>query len=495
MTSRRNHFTCLLIASLVSIFLATIYPFDFSSTRQLSYREIVNSFISTTTINDYVRNILLFTPLGIALSGTIAVRRFSRWQMIIFSFLFSALLSGSIELIQILLPSRTSSLSDLVCNSLGGVWGASLYCWRRDFGTLINEIINSNYKQVNLKFLAMLTVIYCVAVSIAIALLISNINFSNWEEDYYLSIGSEVTGDASWNGYITSLHICDRALDDSEISTALTHTHSFFSKLPSLVASLIFTSDRQFYSDYSQQLPNFIWQSDIIPSCRDNHNRLKPACYNRWLKSNFTLTNVDWQKNTKASNLDYQIHHHKTVLFESGRNLISLFPVTQVNRRIKKTQEFSLSLILATKKYKQPGPSRIVSLANNIYTRNLMLAQSDTNLVFRLRTPTTSTIATQPYFVIPDFFDDLNLHQILITFARRKLTFYVDRQSDKYTFEFQPSTHLKMYSPFKIKLWRINLKNHSLLKSQIAFYSLILLPLAVSVVMIILGFNKQFLIK
>ena len=120
-----------------------------------------------------------------------------------------------------------------------------------------------------------------------------------------------------------------------------------------------------------------------------------------------------------------------------------------------------------------------------------MLAQSGTNLVFRLRTPTTSTIATQPYFIIPDFFKDLKLHQILITFARRKLTFYVDRQENKYTFEFQPSTHLKMYSPFKIKLWRIDLKNHSLLKSRIFFYSLILLPLAILITILLLGLKAQ----
>ena len=491
MILRRNYFTYLLVASLVIIFLATIYPFNFLSIQQLSDREIINSFVSTTTINDYVRNILLFILLGIALSGTIAVRRYSRWQMIVLSLLFSALLSGSIELIQVLLPSRISSLSDIFCNSLGGVVGATLYCWHRDFTALIKGIIHSNYQQINLKFLTMLAVIYCAVVSIAIALLISNINLNNWDKDYYLSIGSEVTGDASWNGYITSLHICDRALDNSEISTALSDTHYFFSQLPSLVASLIFTSDRQFYSDYSQQLPNFIWQSDITPSCRDNHNRLKPACYERWLKSNLALTNVTQQKNIKASNLDYQIHHRKTVLFEPGRNLISLSPVNLLNQRIKKSQEFSLSLILASNKDKQSEPSRIISLANNIYTRNLMLAQSGANLVFRLRTPTTSTIATQPYFIIPDFFKDLKLHQILITFARRKLTFYVDRKGNKYTFEFQPSTHLKMYFPFKIKLWRIDLKNHSLLKSRIFFYSLILLPLAILITILLLGLKAQ----
>ena len=184
--------------------------------------------------------------------------------------------------------------------------------------------------------------------------------------------------------------------------------------------------------------------------------------------------------------IDELIHRQKQVLFKPERNLISVSPVTQLNQRIKRSQEFSLSIILASALDKQPWPSRrIVSIANDIYTPNLLLAQSGTDLVFRLRTPTTSTIANQPFFRIPNVFNDLNLHQIIITFAHRQLTFYIDRPNNKYTFDFQPATHLKLYSPLFFKEWSVNLKRYSLLRDRMIFFILIFFPLAILIILMV----------
>lgn len=67
---------------------------------------------------DAVRNVLLFVPLGIALArrgrGLAAVA------------LSAALLSGAIELAQVVIPGRYGNLADLVSNATGALLGAAL---------------------------------------------------------------------------------------------------------------------------------------------------------------------------------------------------------------------------------------------------------------------------------------------------------------------------------------------------------------------------------
>ena len=461
MLNRRFWYRFSFVISLIGICFVTISPFDFLLLERLTWQEIANRFIYTTNIKDYVRNIFLFIPLGISCAGIISSKKYSL-SIVIYSFLFSIILSSTIEFIQILLPSRVSSISDIVCNGLGGLTGAILYCYRQEFIALIKGIATRNYQQINLKFLAAIIVGYYGIIILAIAILINNINFNNfnnWNEKYHLSIGSEVTGQAVWKGYITSLYICDRALNDSEIIPAFAHTHSFFSQLSNLITSLVFLDYRQSYPERTQQLPNFVWQKQSL---------------------------LDNPINTNISNsaIDYLIHHRKVVFFKKNQSLISADPVTKLNQKIKRSQEFSLSLILASNKQKQVGPARIVSLANNIHMRNIMIGQEGQDLVFRLRTPTTTIMATRPDFIIPNVFQDRDLHQILITFAKQKLTFYIDSPDNKYTYHFQPSTQLKLYSPLSLERWTVNLNKYSLLKHQIIFYSLLLLPLAILITIV-----------
>ncbi len=65
---------------------------------------------------DFLRNVILFVPLGIAL-GT----KPRSWQSVL---LLGALLSAGIEVAQLFIPGRDSSVSDVVSNSLGAGLGA-----------------------------------------------------------------------------------------------------------------------------------------------------------------------------------------------------------------------------------------------------------------------------------------------------------------------------------------------------------------------------------
>lgn len=136
-----------------------------------------------------------------------------------------------------------------------------------------------------------------------------------------------------------------------------------------------------------------------------------------------------------------------------------------------------------------------MSLGENIYSRNLMLAQQNTKLFFRLRTPTTRNNATQPGFYLPNFFKDGQLHHLIVTFSDRQLNFYVDCLENHYHFSFEPATHLQLYLPWKIQAWEINLQEYNLLRARLIFYSLILLPMVIFGSILLLRLLPQFSAK
>ena len=472
MFSRSSWGYFLLIASVVAIGIATTSPFNFVIPDNLSKDLFIDSFHSSTNIKDYIRNILLFVCFGISCAKILINKKSTTRQILIVSFILSTVFSLSIELIQILLPSRVSSLSDILCNSLGGLIGSVLYCWRKDFYRLVYGTITRNYWQINLKFLVAIILSYVTTIICGWFLLTNSINLNNWNKNAYLAIASEVTGQVFWRGYITSLYVCDRAIERSQISQAFEETHSFFSQSSDLVTSFLFLDYQSNYLDRNAQIPNLHWEQKLSPK-------------------KLTLTSNRPNKKINILSIDEQIHNHKTVLFHKRNSLISTAPATKLNQHIKATQEFTLSIILATNKLKQVGPSRIISLAENINSHNMMLGQENSDLVFRLRTPTTGEQATQPSFYVPNFFQDTDLHQILITFADRQLTFYIDNPERQYNFVFQPSTLSKLFFPLLVKQWKINLTNFNLLRSKIIFNSLVATPLLILISILILCFIQR----
>src|SRR5436309_3181847 len=106
--------TRFLAAALLPILLATLWPFP---------GQEPEGFISCIACgahatSDVLLNILLFAPLGAALA--LQPRSVTRCA------LTAALLSAAIELTQLYIPGRDSSLGDVLANTLGGTLGALL---------------------------------------------------------------------------------------------------------------------------------------------------------------------------------------------------------------------------------------------------------------------------------------------------------------------------------------------------------------------------------
>ena len=94
------------------IFLLTLNPFYISIPRSLHVS-------LTTTLGDAFANVLLFLPIGFLYQLTGGSFR-GAW-------LIGAGVSLSIELTQVFIPARTSSVLDLVCNSSGAFLGALVH--------------------------------------------------------------------------------------------------------------------------------------------------------------------------------------------------------------------------------------------------------------------------------------------------------------------------------------------------------------------------------
>ncbi|MFO0727442.1 MAG: VanZ family protein [Myxococcota bacterium] len=114
----------LLIATFLFIIYATTVPFDFSRGLDLSRTEWVPFWDGRhhrrAGFADMVQNVVLFMPLGFfaLTSWTKGLRA------VLLASLAGALLSGAVEVVQTMSPSRTSSITDLIMNSSGTAFGA-----------------------------------------------------------------------------------------------------------------------------------------------------------------------------------------------------------------------------------------------------------------------------------------------------------------------------------------------------------------------------------
>src|SRR3954463_8783585 len=107
----------IIAASLVAIALLTLTPAPLA-TRTPHFCLICGSFGTV----DAALNIALFVPLGVGLA---LIRSPAKWSL-----LGVCILSIAIELTQLAIPGRDSTIGDVVFNTLGGALGYLLFHFR-----------------------------------------------------------------------------------------------------------------------------------------------------------------------------------------------------------------------------------------------------------------------------------------------------------------------------------------------------------------------------
>jgi hypothetical protein len=156
---------------------------------------------------DFINNILMYIPLGIALSGSSLLR----------TFLFGFFLSTTAEVLQLGYVDRIPSGFDIASNTGGALVGYLLaMVWLRATG-------------VDPKSLRIPRPLAASAILIAIFGIVALVDhptksdFSNWSPNFHLAIGNELTGDRPWVGTISAFQIYPLAMGPAQIDDLARH--------------------------------------------------------------------------------------------------------------------------------------------------------------------------------------------------------------------------------------------------------------------------------
>jgi hypothetical protein len=186
----------LLIPSIALIIATTMIPLGF---RRPSASYIDYTFSSA----DFINNLILYVPLGVALV------RFSLPRACLLGFSMAT----CAELLQLGYVDRTPSPFDIASNTCGVFIGylAALF-FIRTKGRALKSLDLPRW------------ITACVAIPIAafgVAMLVHNrpiSDFSNWDPSFDLAIGNELTGDRPWMGTISEMAIYSFAMTPSSIN-------------------------------------------------------------------------------------------------------------------------------------------------------------------------------------------------------------------------------------------------------------------------------------
>lgn len=101
----------------------------------------IASFQSSAIVFEFLANVALFVPVGLLLP--IAWSQLRLWHVV----LIGALMSGMIESVQGLMPSRSPTISDIMANTLGTLIGGALVAtvvawWRPPTRTASRRLVS-----------------------------------------------------------------------------------------------------------------------------------------------------------------------------------------------------------------------------------------------------------------------------------------------------------------------------------------------------------------
>ncbi|NBD31924.1 MAG: VanZ family protein [Cyanobacteria bacterium] len=418
------------IGSALLIALVTLFPFNFTWQVGISLGNLFRYFHHPSNSADFIGNILLFMPLSVGLTDWLRHRRMSGWAGVMIVVFLSFGLSLTVEVLQVFLPSRSPTRSDILANSIGGLVGWLIFQLKRI------------YRSLSVQGLVILLIGYMV---IAMLLLIPNPSasrLSNWETSFPLVIGNEATGDRAWQGKISQFWISDRALTKEEVQQAFSDLQ-FSEKLGNARLADYKFSGEGSYRDRAGNLPDLIWQGNREPS--------EVASFN----------SQQWLETPK--------------------------PVTVLSQRLRQSSEFSLGITLATSQLNQAGPARIISVSDSPYQRNLTLGQELDELILRLRMPITGENGRNPAIALPNIFSDTDWHQVIITYNfSTQLAFYIDQVSNIKKINLDLPILSSSQFSFLGDKKQLSIDPFLLIINRVLFYAIFLIPLGIILVLLYL---------
>lgn len=388
-----------LLISVLLIGIATLHPFHFTLPSGFTLRSFLHSFGPGIAKNDFVtdsvRNVVLFIPFGFSISGLL---RFAKWparSVAMVVLLASLALTVAVESLQTLLIIRSPTISDIVANTAGGALGYVLFRllwaptngWRGEALRRVEKVA----RPAPYVSLLLALGIYAALMMVLSQFLERRTWLTNWDTDFYLTIGNEHTGDRPWRGQVQALYILTESISLDDASIFLQSR-----SLPAAVASSL--------------------GAYFCPEC----------------------------DTTPASNTDV-LFHELPAREASSTGMESTTPASVLVEQIVDSAQFTVLASIAAEESVQTGPARIVSISLDTVQRNLTLGQQGTDLVIRLRTPVTGNNGDMPEFHIPDVFTDSAYHQLIVTYEPPRLRVYVDDTENRFSIALAPELSLFHY--------------------------------------------------
>jgi VanZ family protein len=386
--------SALLLVWLLFVLAATLFPFNFGLIPKDHTGLFGYSLGGLEDAPDVVSNLLLFMPLGALLHREGQRRSWGLFLTLTLAGAAGLLISLTIEYLQAFLPTRDSSLLDVLTNSAGALIGAGANCvWDATMAAHVAKL----RARVSPAGLARMIVGFSVLALLASGTLQVRTRLSNWSLDYPLLIGNERTGDRPWRGRVKAFELTDAATTP-ELVRDFARGRSLV--LPGRqIAAFDFTGSPP-YKDISGHVPELDWtQRPGEPSA---HAIRLPGW--AWLRTRE--------------------------------------PASEMAGRIRASNAFTLRVLCATDDANQGGPARIISNSLDPDRRNFTLGQRGEDMVFRLRTPSTGLNGARPQLVVSSVFSSDQMREIVVTYDGATLLAAVANAHKVYRMKLNPGSIL-----------------------------------------------------
>lgn len=368
---------------LLSILVATLYPFDFSHQGDTIPRAIKGSLRVRSGPKDIIFNILLFMPLGFGISGLLQNIRSSLLfkQASILCICFT--LSCSVELLQNFLPQRSPTSFDVLTNTVGGVLGGLCFCWQGEQILTHALALGVRIRKALLKLpLTLLVAVFLGYLLLSFGTMLSaqTATLSNWVSFFPMYLGNQQTNSSRWEGFISEVQLSDRAVFPQEARDILAGKTQLDET--SLIASYDLRKTAN-YRDQTGQAPELVWRGQGSNQ-RSNENGA-------------FLSGDHWLETSE--------------------------PVASISQRIRDTSEFTLLTTLQPTRNQNVLYARIVSIASPDGILNLVIGQVDTDLVCWMHTSEDAQYWA-PKGEFKNVFADLKPQRLILTYSGSVLRLY-----------------------------------------------------------------------
>jgi glycopeptide antibiotics resistance protein len=418
----------ILLLALAGIFFLTLYPFHFVGDQHSArafFPFSLNGRGKGGGLLDVFLNVLLFVPFGFGVAEKLRERGKSIIATLALAVAAGALLSYTVEFLQIYIPMRDSGWGDIITNSSGAAAGALLFEYP---GAAILGWCKARARNLDswlaLAPIGVLLLFYAGFWCILARTLQKETRLRSWSPDSFLAVGdsASVRPGPPWKGQMMEVDFWNHAVSP-ELARKITAQPSGGNPIPESLVAYRFSGVGP-YQDNRRFLPSLSWTSQSPAAARGDSASLDG---NSWL--------------------------------------ISGGPVPTLVAAFETTGQFALRLLC------QPDSdaigASIVSLSSPSGFTSMELRQYNSSLVFWFR-DRVSLRRSRMSWVVPDVFAAGHMRDLLLSFDGANLSLFVNGAEYVRPYELGPGVALAHYVR--------HVKAAELMGYHYVFYAIVFVP-------------------